>query len=129
MTRTNLNIVSEIREVILQWCHYHYKDNLAGLAFFEPRAANGDYPRGDINLLMLLYTSPDEDRKRYDKVTQVLVNNLVLDKDIVCRVQTVTELDLLAEMKLPLLAIYLQHTEIFYDPQGVLCKAHATLTN
>jgi hypothetical protein len=123
----NLNIVPEIREVVLQWCLYHYKGNLAGLAFFEPRAASADYPRGDINLLLLLYHSPDEDRKRYDKVTQVLVNNLVLDKDVVCRVQTVDELNLLVEMKLPLLAIYLQHAEIIYDPQGILCLAQSTL--
>lgn len=123
----DLNIVPEIREVILQWCQYHYKDNLAGLAFFDPLAASAGYPRGDINLLMVLHSSPDNDRKRYDKVTQVLVSNLVLDQDVICRVQTVEELHLLAAMKLPLLNIYLQKAQIIYDPQQVLCQSQAAL--
>ncbi|MCP4361770.1 MAG: hypothetical protein GY796_27475 [Chloroflexi bacterium] len=61
-----MEISAESRTELIEWCQYHYQDNLAGLALFDPEPVRSDYPRGDINVLLLLHNTPAEERKRYD---------------------------------------------------------------
>ncbi len=122
-----LEVSLEIQETFLEWPQYHYKDNLAGLVFFNPRVVNNDYPCGDINVLVVLKESPEQDRERYDRVAQILVRNLIADKELLCRIQTVNEIEMLHEIQLPLLNIYLTHTCITNDPHCLLEAAKAVV--
>jgi hypothetical protein len=123
-----MNFRFEITEEMAHWCHYYYKDNLAGLAFYNPAAVNQGFPCGDINLLLLLNEAPADALNRY-KAIETILKNLAPGYEFVCRIQTVDEIRTLAALQLPLLAIYLQESEIVYDPQGVLQTAQATLVN
>ncbi len=118
---------SDVYKEIVRWCHYHYQDNLVGLAFYDPAATNQEFPRGDINLLLLLRTAPADARERYDAKTEVVLRNLAPSHKFVCRIQTVSEIEALAELKLPLLEIYLREVDIVYDPQGILQATRTTL--
>lgn len=123
-----MNIPSETRRDVLEWCKYHFENNLVGLAFFDPAPVDDNYPSGDLNLLIVVHVAPEETRERYELVTQMLVRNLAPSQTMTCRVQTAGELNLLAQMRLPLLAIYLHEAEIIYDPQKVLTESRSTLT-
>lgn len=118
------NFRFEISEEMVHWCHYYYKDNLAGMTFYNPAAVIPDFPCGDINLLLLLNEAPDDAISRY-KAIETILKNLAPGYQFVCRIQTVDEIKLLAALQLPLLAIYLQESEIVFDPQGVLQDAQA----
>jgi hypothetical protein len=117
----------EIQQEILNWCQYHYQDNVAGIALFDPKPVNEAFPSGDINVLLILYTAPLEQRQRYDLVAERLVNSLVPDRVLTCRIQTVDEIQSLANLQMPLLAIYLNSTEILYDPKHVLAQARQSM--
>lgn len=121
-------VLPETCSLVVEWCRYHYGDNLAGIAFFDPACIDCAYPRGDLNILLMLHTSPDKDRQRYDIKAQVLMNTLLLDQEVKCRIQTIEEIGQLVELQLPLLAIYLQTAEIVFDPWEILQKAQATLS-
>jgi hypothetical protein len=119
----------EIQRDILDWCHYHYKDNLAAVALFDPKPVNVSFPNGDVNVLLILHSAPSEERERYALVAERLVNTVVPNKHLMCRIQTVDEIQSLSGLKLPLLAIYLTDADIIRDPAQVLANACATLAN
>src|SRR5687768_9801255 len=123
-----MNFRFEISEEMAHWCHYYYKDNLAGLAFYNPAAVNQEFPCGDINLLLLLNEAPADTLNRY-KAIELILKNLAPGYHFICRIQTVNEIQTLAALQLPLLAIYLQEAEIVYDPQRVLQAVQETLAS
>lgn len=119
----------EIQREILKWCQYHYKDNVAGIALFDPKPVNEAFPSGDINVLLVLFSAPLEQRERYDLVAERLVNTLVPDRILTCRIQTVDEIQSLANLQMPLLSIYLNSANILYDPIQALAQAYQTIEN
>ena len=117
----------EIQRDILDWCQYHYKDNLAALALFDPKPINATFPSGDVNVLLILHSAPAEARDRYDLVAERLVGTIVPDSQVTCRIQTVDEIQSLADLQMPLVSIYLNRAEIFYDPAQVLTEVRRTI--
>jgi len=113
-------ISDDFRRDIINWCQYNYGNNLVALALFEPSSVDASYPRSDINVLMVVNMAPEDTRERYELVTEMLMQNIAHNKSLTCRVQTIGELNMLAELELPLLDIYLRDMEILYDPDGFL---------
>jgi len=111
---------NDFRTEIINWCQYHYGGNLVALALFDPTHTDPPYPRSDINVLMVVNMAPDDARERYEMVTEMVMQNIARDKSLSCRVQTIGELNMLAELGLPLLEIYLRDVEIIYDPKKIL---------
>jgi hypothetical protein len=105
---------------LAEWCRYHFTQNLVSIGLFDPRKTDPSYPSSDVNVLIVLRMAPKNERERYDLITEMLVKNLAPGRSLTCRVQTVEELDMLAELRLPLLNIYLNEIEIVYDPKNVL---------
>ena len=122
-----VKVPDETVTAIADWCRYHYRDSLLGLALFDPTPVNAEYPHGEINVLVVLDWAPAEARDRYDAVGDELLKGLAPNHSLTCRIQTVDEIGALAEMKLPLLAIYLTKAEILHDPRGFLRAAQVTL--
>lgn len=71
-------------------------------------------------MLMVVNMAPEDTRERYELVTEMLMQNIAGDNSLACRVQTIGELNMLAELELPLLEIYLRDMEILYDPDKFL---------
>lgn len=122
-----MNIPQTLTRTLNEWCQFYYGKQLAALALFDPALVNADYPRAEINVLLVFHAAPAQARARYDLASQSLIKSVVPDQTIQCRIQTVEEINLLAEMGLPLLEIYLREADILYDPQGVLHTARAAL--
>jgi len=120
-------VLPETCSLVVEWCSYHYGNNLAGIAFFDPTSVDPTYPHGDLNILLVLHNGPDEDRQRYDIKARMLMNTLLPNQEVKCRIQTVEEINQLAALQLPLLAIYLQSSQISFDPWNILQRAQATL--
>jgi hypothetical protein len=120
---------SDLLNEIVRWCHYHYEDNLAGLAFYNPVAIDESFPHGDINLLILLNEAPAEARDRYDARTEVILRNLAPEHKLICRIQTVDEIQTLSQLQLPLVGIYLMEADIVHDPRHVLLEARNACLN
>jgi len=114
------HISDDFRTDIINWCQYNYGNNLVALALFDPSSVDGSYPRSDINVLMVVNIAPEDTRERYELVTEMLMQNIAGDRSLACRVQTIGELNMLAELELPLLDIYLRDMEILYDPDKFL---------
>jgi len=112
---------------IINWCQYHYGENLVALALFDPTSVDSSYPHSDINVLMVVNTAPENERECYEMVTEMLMQNIARDKSLACRVQTIGELNMLAELGLPLFEIYLRNVEIVYDPKKILEIERANL--
>jgi hypothetical protein len=124
-----VNLPTDVRTEIIRWCHYHYESNLAGLAFFDPVVVEESFPGGDINLLLLVQEAPPDSRDRYDSKTEVILRNLAPECKLVCRIQTIDEIQMLGQLQLPLLGIYLAAADIAYDPQNVLVEAQNACHN
>jgi len=112
---------------IINWCQYHYGENLVALALFDPTSVDSSYPHSDVNVLMVVNTAPENERERYELVTEMLMQNIARDTSLACRVQTVSELNMLAELGLPLFEIYLRDVESVYDPKKILETERANL--
>ena len=113
-------ISDDFRRDIINWCQYNYGNNLVALAVFDPSSVDVSYPSSDINMLMVVNMAPEDTRERYELVTEMLMQNIAGDNSLACRVQTIGELNMLAELELPLLEIYLRDMEILYDPDKFL---------
>jgi len=111
---------SEFNRDLVNWCKHHFGENLIGVGLFDPARVRSSYPRGDINVLVVLDSAPENERERYDLITEMLVQNLAPNKMLTCRVQTREEMNDLAEMKLPLLKIYTTKVDILFDPKNIL---------
>jgi hypothetical protein len=118
---------TETRQSILDWCRYHYADNLLGVAFFDPARVNAAYPRGDINVLVVLEQAPAEERERYDAKIDIVLKRLAASQRVMCRIQTAAELQAIQELGLPVLDIYLRQAEVAHDPHLLLQNARASL--
>ncbi len=123
------SVSDEFRRDIINWCEYNYGGNLVALAIFDPTSVDSSYPHGEINVLMVVEIAPGNVRDRYEIVTEELMQTIARDKSLSCRVQTIGELDMLAEMGLPLFEIYLRDAEIIYDPKKILETERAKLNN
>ncbi len=121
------SISDEFRRDILNWCQYNYGGNLVALALFDPTSVETSYPYSDINVLMVVNMAPENARDRYEVVTEELMQTIVSNKSLTCRVQTVGELNMLVELRLPLLDIYLHDAAILYDPKNILETERANL--
>ncbi len=119
---------NEFKRDLVNWCKHHFDSNLVAIGLFDPAGVNKKYPRGDINVLVVLDMAPENERERYDLITEMLVQNLAPDKTIVCRVQTIGELNVLANLQLPLIDIYLSDAEILHDPRKSLNAIRDSLT-
>ena len=117
----------ETRRDLLEWCQHHYQSNLAGLVIFDPSPVNAQYPRGELNVLLVLDSAPPMERERQEMVAKMVLKVVVASQNVVCRVQTVDEISTLAQMKLPVLEIYLRKAEILYDRDGSLSAARSSL--
>ena len=122
-----INASEEICIALIDWCKYHYGGNLVSLALFDPKLVTANYPYSEINILVGLQTAPEQERKRYEQIGEILLKNLIPRNEIACRIQTIEELDALAQLKLPLLEIYLKHANIIYDPKGILQSVRTLL--
>lgn len=111
---------SEFNRDLVDWCKHHFDENLVAVGLFNPSKVNKKYPSGDINVLIVLNMAPESERERYDLVTEMLVQNLVPDKTLICRVQTMGELSVLSTLRLPLIDIYMSDIAILYDPKKIL---------
>jgi len=120
-------VSDEFRTDIINWCQYNYGGNLVALALFDPASVDASYPHSDINVLMIVNMAPEDVRERYELVTEMLMQNIARDKSLTCRVQTVGELNMLAELSLPLFDIYLRDAEIIYDPKEILETERANI--
>jgi hypothetical protein len=105
---------------LIDWCKHHFDENLVAVGLFDSSRVNPKYPCGDINVLVVLNMAPENERERYDLVTEMLVQNLAPGKTLTCRVQTMGELNVLSSLQLPLIDIYLSEIAILYDPQKLL---------
>jgi hypothetical protein len=111
---------NEFNRDLVAWCKHHFDENLVALGLFDPSKVNEKYPCGDINILIVLNMAPENERERYDIVTEMLVQNLAPKKTLICRVQTMGELHVLSNLQLPLIDIYLSDIEILHDPRKFL---------
>ena len=118
---------AEFDRDLVSWCKHHFDENLVALGLFDPLGVDPTYPRGDLNVLIVVNMAPENERERYDIVTEMLVQNLAPGKTLKSRLQTTGELNMLASLKLPLLEIYLRDIEIIHDPQKLLESARANL--
>jgi len=118
---------SEFKRDLINWCKHHFDENLVAVGLFNPAQVNSKYPRGDINVLIILNMAPENERERYDLVTEMLIQNLAEDKTFTCRVQTSGELRVLSNLQLPLIDIYMSELEILHDPAKVLQTEHDNL--
>ena len=123
------SIMDEFRTDLVNWCKHHFDENLVAVGLFNPSKVNAKFPSGDINVLIALNMAPENERERYDLVTEILVQNLVPNKTITCRVQTMGELNVLSDLQLPLIDIYMRDIEILYDPRKLLETERDKLTN
>ena len=120
----------EFNRDLVAWCKHHFDENLVAVGLFDPLKVNAKYPRGDINLLIVLNMAPENERERYDLVTEMLVQNLAPKKTLLCRVQTMGELHVLSNLQLPLIDIYMSDIVILYDPRKFLeNERNASLSN
>ena len=119
----------EFRRDLVNWCKHHFNENLVAVGLFNPSKVNSKYPHGDINVLIVLNMAPENERDRYDLVTEMLVQNLAPNKMLTCRVQTMGELNVLASLQLPLIDIYMNDLEILHDPKKLLIKERDSLNN
>src|SRR5262245_34898520 len=106
------NLGQYLRRHLVEWCQFHYQKNLDGLCLFDPTAVRADFPHSDINVLLVLKHAPQLARERYDAAAEVLMKAVIPGRKVLCRIQTVEEMEILHEMRLPLLNIYLTHVEI-----------------
>lgn len=121
------SLSDEARRDLLEWCQHHYQSNLAGLVIFDPTLVNAPYPRGDLNILLVLDSAPPRERERQETVAKMVLQVVASSRSLVCRVQTVEEINLLAQMKLPVLEIYLREAEILYDRDESLRAIRSSL--
>jgi len=119
----------EFNRDLVNWCKHHFDQNLVAVGLFNPSKVNKKYPSGDINVLVALNIAPENERERYDLITEMLIQNLAADKSLTCRVQTMGELNVLASLQLPLIDIYMSELEILYDPRKLLKKVQDNLGN
>jgi len=105
---------------LIAWCKHHFDENLVAVGLFDPSKVNVKYPSGDINVLIVLNMASENERERYDLVTEMLVQNLAPKKTLTCRVQTMGELQVLADLQLPLIDIYMSEIEILHDSRKLL---------
>ena len=120
----------EFNTDLVDWCKHHFQENLVAVGLFDPLRVNAKYPRGDINVLIVLNMAPENERERYDLVTEMLVQNLAPDRTLICRVQTMGELRVLSSLRMPLMEIYLNDLVLLYDPRKVLeTERNNVLTN
>jgi len=122
-------IDEEFTRDLVNWCKHHFSENLVALGLFDPSQVNTEYPHSDINVLIVLNMAPENERERYDLVTEILVQNLAPDKSLACRVQTLGELSVLSDLHLPLIDIYLSDISILYDPRKRLASERDNLIN
>lgn len=122
-----LPVSAETCQDLLEWCRHHYQRNLAGLVIFDPAPVNAQYPRSDLNILLVLDSAPALERERQETVAKMVLAVVAASHDLICRVQTVEEINALAQMKLPVLEIYLREAEILYDRDGSLRAAQSSL--
>ena len=119
----------EFNRDLINWCKHHFEQNLIAVGLFNPAQVNEKFPSGDINVLVVLNIAPENERERYDLVTEMLIQNLASGNSLTCRVQTMGELRVLASLQLPLIDIYLSDIEILYDPKKLLAKERESLNN
>ena len=117
----------EFNTDLVDWCKHHFQENLVAVGLFDPLRVNAKYPRGDINVLIVLNMAPENERERYDLVTEMLVQNLVPDRTLTCRVQTMGELHVLADLQMPLINIYMNDLAILHDPRKFLETERTTV--
>jgi len=110
----------EFNRDLVNWCKHHFEKNLVAVGLFDPTKVSQKYPHGDINVLIVLNMAPENERDRYDMVTEMLVQNLAPDKTLMCRVQTMGELTVLSNLQLPLIDIYMSDLVILHDPRKLL---------
>ena len=126
----DINISEEKIIEIVDWAAYHYGKRLEGLVFFDPSTVDHDYPRAEINLLLVLNGVSDQARDRYQSLSDGVLSVIFGDRQTIqCRIQTPEEIQSLLELQMPLLRIYLQDSFIAYDPGQLLTKIHADLTS
>ena len=118
---------NEFKRDLVNWCKHHFNENLVAVGLFNPAKVNSKFPSGDINVLIVLNMAPENERERYDLVTEILIQNLAEDKTFTCRVQTAGELNVLSSLQLPLIDIYMSDVELLYDPRKVLESVHDNL--
>jgi len=123
----SINVPYNIRKRILDIYKAYYQTDLAGLVIFDPTPVDENFPHGEINILLVLHSASLQEQDRYDKVGETLIKHLVPDENMMCRIQTIDELKTLAELKMPLLEIYLKHALIIYDAEGALHALQADL--
>ncbi len=121
------SISDDFRKEIIDWCKYNYGGNLIGLALFDPTGMDANYPSSDINVLMVVGVAPENARDRYEIVTEELMQTIARNRSLSCRVQTIDELKMLADLGLPLFDIYLRDAEIIFDPKKILENERAKL--
>jgi len=124
----NRNFVrDEFNRDLVNWCKHHFDENLVAVGLFDPSKVDATYPRGDVNVLIVLNMAPENERERYEVITEMLVQNLAPDKTLKSRLQTTGELNMLSSLQLPLFEIYLRDIEIIHDPQKVLESERSNL--
>lgn len=118
--RMETAVTPAIRNEVVEWFQHHYETNLMALAFFDPVPVRATFPHGDVNCLVVLAQAPSGARERYDMVVEVVLKTIAPALQFVCRIQTIEEIQTLAELRLPLLEIYLKYSEIVYDREQLL---------
>ena len=123
-----LNISDEKIQEILDWVAYNYSSGVEALAFFDPRGVTIDYPSEDVNILLVLNDVSESTRDRYQLLSGGVLD-VILGMEVTtqCRIQTYEELQMLADMQLPLLDIYLKDSFIAYDPNNFLANLYAQI--
>ena len=119
----------EFNRDLVAWCKHHFDENLVAVGLFDPSKVNAKYLHGDINILIVLNMASENERERYDLVTEMLIQNLAPKKTLVCRVQTIGELHVLADLQLPLIDIYMSEIEILHDSWKLLKSVGDTLNS
>jgi hypothetical protein len=123
-----LSVSQEILTETVNWAKYHYGNRFKGLAFFNPAAASVTYPSSDHNLLLVLANAPVTARERYQEIADIVLGVIFGGSENVrCAIQTPDEMQILAEMGLPLLNIYLQDCVIAADPNHLLERLRSGL--
>jgi len=62
---------SEFNRDLVNWCKHQFEQNLVAVGLFDPLKVNQNYPRGDINVLIVLNMAPESEGDRYDLVTEL----------------------------------------------------------
>lgn len=124
----SLHVPDALTTDVVAWARYYYGHKLVGIIFYDPRAASQSYPCAEINLLIVLTDAPASARDRYDESLSLVIEVVMGGGfQVMCRIQTLEELNALMELQLPLLNIYMQDSQIVLDSGQALSGLKASL--